>query len=438
VRDGFRNIGLSCLVLAVLFAAFACDEQRSAENLPKQALRFPVGIAVHPQGFALVVNSNFNLRYKSGSLQVIDLNLLADMIDHGEDTSCTDPDNSCPIIADQAIGLPNFGSSIKLVSSDENGLAVLATRENNEVFFVDMQIGIDENNKSTVKLNCRPTADQSTDSYPPCEGAGYVLDLDDDDPFDMILIDDSPADATQWEQRQWKAYVSYLRSGNISAVEIPPRLSGSPDNPRLIYSLDAGARGSSNMTYSPTSGLIYISTRFNDSRSNPIRYFNPSAGEDAEIFFVDLYSRILGYETRGIDFAPDGRTMGIVVRNPDMLLFVDTTLSETGLPSDTILGEVVLSDNPSKVRFIGDLALVTSAEDDTFFVIDALTMKMIAIKEDVCRGPYDVDVYDRGDLRWALVTCFEDDVVAVVDVDPQSETFLDVLARVGKLRVGDE
>ena len=46
----------------------------------------------------------------------------------------------------------------------------------------------------------------------------------------------------------------------------------------------------------------------------------------------------------------------------------------------------------------------------------------------------DIDFFDRGQHSWALITCFEDDLVAVMDINPESETFLDVLARVGKPR----
>jgi hypothetical protein len=60
----------------------------------------------------------------------------------------------------------------------------------------------------------------------------------------------------------------------------------------------------------------------------------------------------------------------------------------------------------------------------------------VALREDICRGPFDIDFYDLGqdDLQWALVSCFEDDVVAVVNVDPDSADFLEVVARIGKPR----
>lgn len=430
--------GFLVLLIVTLAASFACDEQRAAESLPVQEFHFPVGIAVHPQGYALVASSNFDLRYKSGALQVIDLNALAKRIYENDENQALSQDN-CDLISDQAVGLPSFGGSVRLASTDQNALAVVATRQNNEVFFVDMQINPDNRE---VTFNCRPEASPSTENFPACEGAEHVIDLDDEDPFDMILLDDSPSDATEWQRRRWKLFVSYLRSGDVTALEIPPRLASSPDTPRVLYNLDTGARGSSNISYSPTTGLAYISTRFNDSNTNPLRYFDPSAGEDAEVFHADFYSQVLGYETRGIDFASDGVTMGVVVRNPNMLMFVDTSFSDTGLPNNEILGQAVLTNNPAQVRFAGDLALVTSAEDDTLYVIDANTMRMTDIKDDVCRGPYDLDVYDGMNngvvFSWALITCFEDDVVAVVDIDPNSDTFLDVLARVGKLRVGDE
>jgi hypothetical protein len=36
--------------------------------------------------------------------------------------------------------------------------------------------------------------------------------------------------------------------------------------------------------------------------------------------------------------------------------------------------------------------------------------------------------------RWLLVSCFEEDVVAVVEADPNSSRFLETLARVGRPR----
>jgi hypothetical protein len=97
---------------------------------------------------------------------------------------------------------------------------------------------------------------------------------------------------------------------------------------------------------------------------------------------------------------------------------------------------VVLGNNPSRVRTHGDYMFATCAQDAAIYVVDTRTRRLVDLREDICRGPFDVDFYELGqdDLQWALISCFEDNVVAVLDVDPDSAGFLDVVARIGKPR----
>jgi hypothetical protein len=183
-------------------------------------------------------------------------------------------------------------------------------------------------------------------------------------------------------------------------------------------------------------GHVFATSRVAELRYNPVHYFDPTMAEDATVYQVDLFHTVLGNETRGVDFAADGLTAGVIVRNPDMLVFLDTSPGENGLPKNSYLGQVILGNNPSRVRTHGDYMFVTCAQDDAVYVVDTRTRRLVALREDICRGPFDIDFYDLGqdDLQWALVSCFEDDVVAVVNVDPDSADFLEVVARIGKPR----
>ncbi len=255
------------------------------------------------------------------------------------------------------------------------------------------------------------------------------------DPFDMILID-SPHPSDPEGRVSQTALVSFLRSGDVAAISIPALDEGF-DYPSLLYPYEVGVGGTSDLARSNATGLVYVTSRFPNVQSNPIHFFDPTLGRDAEVETVDFWQKFLGAETRSIVFAADGTTAGLVVRNPDMLVFIDTTLDGTGRPANRYTGTVPLGSNPSRVRAFGDYMFVTGAKDDAVYAIDSRTHRLVAIREDVCRGPFDIDFWDRGDLKWALISCFEDDTIAVLDVDSDSPDFLAVIARVGQPRIGE-
>ena len=410
----------------------ACGDVATGKAPEKDGLQFPVGLAVHPDaGFALVVNSNFDLSHQGGTLQVIDLNKLVARVETG---AAGDEYNRDLILGDLGVGLGDFGASIALAPTPEGGLAAVAVRGDNDLVLVDLAVGTDGAD-TTLDLLCWSRRERPGGSFPECDGSGSVVPFERDDPFDVLFVEGDNGDKT--------AYVTFLRDGYISAVNVPGRsVVGDPpaleyvDIPRLSYTLQTGAAGTNDLARSPVTGHIFATSRVAELRSNPVHFFDPAMAEDATVHDVNLFHTILGSETRGISFAADGLTAGLIVRNPDMLVFLDTTPGEDGLPQNGYLGQVVLGNNPSRVRTHGDYMYATCAQDDAIFVVDTRTRRLVDMREDICRGPFDIDFYMLGqdDLQWALISCFEDDVVAVLNVDPDSAGFLEVVARIGKPR----
>jgi pyruvate,orthophosphate dikinase len=424
--------------LLILLFVFSCTEEHVGDTPPDRSLQFPVGIAIHPLGYALVVNSNFNVAYNSGSLRVVDLRALQTRIaDDSIDKSDEYDYHRDLILDDLSIGLGNFAASIRLVSSGKNGLAAIASRGTKELLLIDLHIDDDDN----LKLSCwQDRSRPSGQKFPECQGSAHIVDLQLNDPFDVLISDnqdyDVESDLTVW--------VGFLRSDVVAAVHVPKRFSSDDPSllnldelPEVAYSLETGNNGSNDMAQSPETGLVYVTSRYSGGKSNPIFYFDSVLGEYADVNSHDLYPDLLGNETRGIVFAEDGLTAGILMRDPDILAFVDTTPDYTGLPAHTPLGQVVVGANPSRVKGHENLMYATCAEDDAIYVVDALQMRLIDKREDVCRGPFDIGFYDTDQVTWALVTCFEDDSVAILDVDPSSQRFLEVIARVGEPRNED-
>ena len=426
--------GLIIVLLAVGLLLPACVDVATGKAPEKDGLQFPVGVAVHPYaGFALVVNSNFDLSHQDGTLQVIDLNKLVARV-KGQGDGSADEYNRDLIRGDLGVGLGDFGASIALDPTPEGGLAAVAVRGNNELVLVDLAVGTD-GAETTLDLLCWSRRERPTGAFPQCDGSGSVVPFSRDDPFDVLFVDEDNGEKT--------AFVTFLRNGYISAVQIPGRsVTGDPpgleyvDIPRVSYTLNTGAAGTNDLARSPVTGHVYATSRVAEMRYNPVHYFDPAMAGDADVTAVDLFHTVLGGETRGLDFAADGLTAGVIVRNPDMLVFLDTTPDEDEQPRIGYLGQVVLGNNPSRVHTHGDYMFTTCAQDDAVFVVDTRTRRLVEMREDICRGPFDIDFYDLGqdDLQWALVSCFEDDMVAVLDVDPDSADFLEVVARIGKPR----
>lgn len=422
------TLGLVALLAAGLLV-MACENEEFGKKLPVDAFQFPTGLAIHPAGFALVASGNFDVGYVAGSLRVIDLNLLAAELSRPADQR-TDPlFFSNTIMADQGIRLGNFAGTVAI--SEDGSLAAVTIRETDELILIDLEVVV-EDGLARLDVSCWPGEMRPDESFPECDGARHrvvleSLDPDHDlmDPYDVILVDEQAEDGIPLRT----AWVSFLRSGRVQAIDIP---IDRDEVPRAIYEIETGVSGASDLAQSPVTGLIYITSRFPTASSNPVYFFDPQLGDGAPVGVVDFFSQLLGGETRSLAFAQDGVTVGLVVRNPDMLVLVDTSLDEFGEPLNAYRGAVGLGNNPSRVRALGDTFFVTGAKDDTLYMVDDRSGRMIQLREDVCRGPFEVAFWDRGDLTWALVSCFEDSTVAVIDVHPASDTYLEVLARVGE------
>lgn len=401
---------IACLAAASMLPA--CAEERPGIPAPEHSLQFPVGIAVHPAGYALVTCSNFDLRYERASLRVIDLAGI-----QASDLSQPDPDDPYLerfILDEVSVGLDNFGAAVVL--SSDGTQAAVSVRETNQIILLDVDAGPD-----SIELNCWTSERRPDEPFPMCDGARYVMELEADDPFDIQLVDH--------EDGSRSAYVTFLRGTAVEVWDVPVDEEGLPG---LKYELDTEVLGTNDIAISPTTGMAFVTSRFPDLQTNPIFYFDTQLGSDAEVHEVNLFQDLLGNETRGAEFAADGLTLALLIRDPDMLIFMDTQPGDDGRPSQRFLGEVVVGNQPSLLRRKGEIFFVTCAQDDAIYAIDGVKHRLISAREDICKGPYDIAFWDHDDVQWGLVTCFEEDTLAIVDVDPSSAGFLDVVARVGE------
>lgn len=408
----------SAALLLLSILACACAESVSLESPPKGEFFFPLGLAAHPAGYALVVNSNFDVRYRHGSLQALDLRALEQRVLAGQATAS---DNRDLILPEPVLALPNFGGSLAIDSDGRSALAAVACRQTNQVVLVDLEFGEQE-----FKARCGGQVD--TDGFTQCLGSQNVIELDEDDPFSLLLVAEP---AASWGERSWTLWTAFLGGGQVVGYHLPAGRHQAGQVPTKTRTIDTNADIVADLARSPASGFLYATSRYNRSASNPVYFFHP---DEAKARTLELYSQVLGNQTRGLAFLPDGYTLALAMRDPDSLVFVDTRPGASGLPVNSLLGLVDLDNRPARVFYWNGLLLVSDAEDDSITIIDVRTRRLLQRREDICRGPYDFAGWRGERVVWLLVSCFEENVIAVLDTDPASPDYLKTAARVGKAR----
>lgn len=133
VRRALRA-GASVAALAVaLGGAAGCDLSNPGVPLPSATLNFPIAVGVvdgeaGEGGYLLVANSNFDVRYASGSVQSWRLDAIHDAIDAALETGCGAANTSpCSILIERDPA--TFLADEVLIGSHSDGLAIGPDRD---------------------------------------------------------------------------------------------------------------------------------------------------------------------------------------------------------------------------------------------------------------------------------------------------------------------
>jgi len=145
-----------------------------------------------------------------------------------------------------------------------------------------------------------------------------------------------------------------------------------------------------------------------------------------------------GADVRGMAMAPDGNRLFALSRTPPSLLVVDTTL-EDGLPRNKVLDVVEVCPRPSvlRVRTQADgrtLAYAVCFASGEIYVVDTQDAQVVD-RINTGGGPHDLvlmpDTAAPGLQGYGLVSNFGEHTVGVIDLDPESETYHQMIGRLG-------
>jgi len=437
----------------------ACTASAEDVRPPSNQLFFPTGLAISPDERVLfVANANSELRYDSGSISVIDLNIVQQTIaswttsqvvpdgcdqdpDHRETLTC---DGQIFIKADGGVRIGNFATDIAVQEFTGGNLRVLVpTRGDPSISWADF-----DGNSQT--LSCVT----GSETFALCDDTHRLTTVRNDPALGSIP--DEPYSVFA-DSANGFAVVTHQSAGAVSLIQ-----SSQGNNAQIVdiklalFAPDqlTGIRAATAISgrKSATGDIIYVGSR-NEHR---IQTLTVGRLKDAaayllssNYFFLNAVgaNNGLSSDTRALQFSTDNDRLYVVNRNPPSLQIYDTSSSDSGFPRNVAIGASDICREASTVSVVagaaGDVAseraYVTCFQDGQVYVVDPSGQSKVEDIVTVGRGPYGI-VAAKGtnpaaqSQKQLFISNFLEDTIAVVDVTPNSVHRNRVVLRIGRPR----
>lgn len=412
----------------------ACNFEQRGEPPPSRTLNYPIAVGLSPRHtteladgtpaprFLYVVNSNFDLRYNTGSLQAIDLAALEQLL--GSTTDC--PGEDCEIPADTdaliaaEIGIGSHTDGM-FIGPDE-GRIYLPVRSERSLAVVDVTTD------GGVAFHCEETF-QEGDVIPRC-GDAYVAGFDDVASERELVIDGDPVAVTGGRLSDISGlggtalYVLLaLRDGRV-ALFLDDRASHGDAfiTPRLVHVASGFPESLVTMTVQPGQGVAWLTS----ARSATLARVGIAVDESAPYrsFLYDFG----GVRVDGVDDARDLRDVQfdaadpdrafVLSRRPESVLELDLSRPGPTAGAVGLEGADEVGAGPSRLSVIevgGETyALATCFEAKQLFAIDPFDGLVSVVGG--FSGPFEMS-YDAARER-LYIADFTTSQISVVDMEP--------------------
>ncbi len=411
------------LVVAIAIGSSGCLEDFEEPLPPRDDVYFPIGTQMHPDGrFLYVVNSNFDLRYRS---------------DQGGTVSVIDTEEM-EIVGDASPFVPSFGAHVAL--NEEGTRAYVPSRHNDELTVLNVA-------DQGQAMYCEVDGERSVDTRPctvsriPDTGQGTSIPSD---PFG-VSVGQMEREGTSFDV----VYLSHLVGQEVTAIALPDGdISGA--SMRNASLMDEGGNF---LALRPGTDQAYVAGR----GAYHMRSYSPFLSDFGEMEAliqgpsVELKQRSASIDARGVAFDEEGDWMFVTTRSPAALHMVRLD------DGAKVVNTIALERQPSEVHAHrgADGALRLYIPSFEFGVVEVVDAEKEAVVDiiDVGRSPYSVATdlqpfhcVEPGERCRAYVTLFDakpddptrrcdgeddDDIrcgaVAVIDLDPESDSFHSVI-----------
>jgi DNA-binding beta-propeller fold protein YncE len=430
---------LCSLLISAGLGASGCNLDNPGDDPPKGMIYLPSGLllsAADPDvapRYLYVVNSNFDLRYNSGSLQAFDLERL-----DREIADCDISGPECEIDTEAVLKDEVLVPSLASYTAPSSGFTrmYVATRTETNLTFVDVRE--DDDNVLSCKDTDRRCAESYTRYSDPLESArrlelpreavgivaGQAQDLlpSADPPLsgEFVLVAHRGGEVSLFlddlgtADLQLQDVLTLKRGGSSEPLQEPTGITFDPTT-HLAY-VSIFARDSNDIGAKKVVGRVGLSSATDE------KY--PAFLYDADALSLEGVS--LGRDTRAV--TPNPATPGealIISRTPSALLWVDiaSALDGQSLPTQAIVRRTTsVGRGPSRVITgkLGDrtLAIVSCFDARQIFILDAVTSEVLSIVHNFS-GPFELGL--DAPRKRLYVADFRSSVVRVLDLTPLLE-----------------
>lgn len=452
---------------------------------PRDRFFFPTGLALTPDGrYLFVSNGNSDLKYNGGSVVVVDmmeamhrLGNPGDYLDtcryapqNNQLVECHEEDvGNTPgvVMSDLTVRTGFYPSFIALervsesvCDSDDLPAAwdgVVRYRLYTPVRGDPSLTYIDVITSDSSEVECLDCGDGCTTSEirdckadyrveaPSKARQDYVYSTLPEEPYGLAL-----------EREKGFVVLAHLAGGSLSLVDLcGDPADGHPDLVDVLLGVMGqdvdGRSGGFNVVQRDEAdpcGWFYVSNRA-AAQLMTLRVSGCDAAVDADrgLRLVTGPAVILtapfgplesGADLRGLAMAPDGNRLFVLSRTPPSLLVLDTSL-EDGQPRNEVLDVVEICPKPSvlRVRTMEDgrtLAYAVCFASGEIYVVDTHDAQVVD-RIEAGGGPHDLALMPDSappELRdFAVVSNFGEHTVGVIDLRPDSETYHQMIGRLG-------
>ncbi len=438
----FRRAGVpTAFVVCMVSFLLGCPAQGDQVRPPSDELFFVTSLHVTPDDSVLfVTNGNSDLRYDSGALVVVDLELVEDVLQSwvtsGSVTGDCFVDSTRPEVQEcketqfmrpeQGVRIGNFATDVTTqVLADGNLRVFAAVRGDPSITWADYDAG--------EGLVC----ENSSSSFPLCDSDHRIVRVKDDAELPALL--DEPFLLFNDSQNEY-LLSSHLSTGSVSLFSTPA--DGS--EPQLVDAVaglfagdSSGRRGSVGIAGrqpGTASDLIYATSR-SENRVQLLYVDGVGSGNElslvpSEFFFLDWVSP--SNDTRGLQFNAAGDRGYVLSRAPASVQVIDTSLDSAGFPRNEVVSAVEVCEQAADMQIAdfgrGTQVYVSCFSDGELWVVDP-QRESVTHTIEIGRGPSSIAV--SRNRRRVYVSNFLEDTIAVVDAEPGSVTQNQFLLRIG-------
>ncbi|HJL20342.1 MAG TPA: hypothetical protein RMH99_32040 [Sandaracinaceae bacterium LLY-WYZ-13_1] len=427
--NGTSRHGLGVLALVVSAGLLvACNLDQEGAPPPPRTLNYPIALALSQPAEAgeaprhlFVANSNFDLRYNTGSLMAIDLEVLDDLVagcDGNADCDLLLEDHPALVAAEVGIGTHADGLSLR----SDGGRLYLPLRSEESLAWIDF---VDDAGDG-VSFACGQPQEVD-EGIPRCDDEVYVAGVDDvENERELVLegdpvavangrlseIADLPDDAGEF-------VLLAMRDGRVALFLD----EGDGEGPRLVHVAEGFAENLVTVTMQPGTGVAWLTSSTTDridrvgisvDAANPSRSFLYDFG-GLRVGGIDD-----GEDLREVQFlAADPNRAFVLSRRPEAVVSLDLARRSRTFGEAPVEELYEVGAGPSRLvplQIDGRTYVLASCFDaQKLYLIDADTGALIAVVGGFS-GPFEL-VHDEARDRVYLAD-FSTSQIRVIDLSP--------------------